>query len=233
MSEKREKKNYRILVVDDDTDILDLLSYNLEKEGYKVKTVSDSSKALKAAVSFKPDLIVLDIMMPELNGIEICKQLRQKDTFRNTYIFFLTAKSESYYQVAALDTGGDDFIEKVVGLRILIHRIKTVLNKKLIIRKSISELSIGSIKLNRLKSNVEINGNEVSLSKPEFDLLFFFAQNPKRVIGNESLNESMPAVDSYIAERTIDNYINNLTNKIGRQIIKKVNEGKYKLNFRF
>jgi two-component system, OmpR family, alkaline phosphatase synthesis response regulator PhoP len=233
MSHKREKKNYRILIVDDDTDILDLLSYNLDKEGYKVKTVGDSSKALKTALLFKPDLIVLDIMMPVINGIEICKQLRQTDTFKNTYIFFLTAKGESYYQVAALDTGGDDYIEKVVGLRVLIHRIKTVLNRKLVIRKSISELSIGSLKLNRLKNNIEINGSVISLSKPEFDLLFFFAQNPKRIIGNESLNESMPAADPQLAERIIDNYISNLTYKIGRQIIKKVNEGKYKLNFRF
>jgi two-component system, OmpR family, alkaline phosphatase synthesis response regulator PhoP len=167
MSHKREKKNYRILIVDDDTDILDLLSYNLDKEGYKVKTVGDSSKALKTALLFKPDLIVLDIMMPVINGIEICKQLRQTDTFKNTYIFFLTAKGESYYQVAALDTGGDDYIEKVVGLRVLIHRIKTVLNRKLVIRKSISELSIGSLKLNRLKNNIEINGSVISLSKPE------------------------------------------------------------------
>jgi len=228
-----QKKIHRVLVIDDDTDILDLLSYNLENEGYKVKTVSESSKAVKVAISFKPDLIVLDIMMPNINGIEICKALRSKEEFKDTYIFFLTAKSENYYQVAALDTGGDDFIEKVLGLRVLIHRIRTVLHKKMIIRKSIAEIKIGSLKINRRNRTLEVNGKEVNLSKPEFEILFFFAQNPKRIIGNENIHDTIPGIDNISSERTIDYYISNLTSKIGLQLIKKVNEGKYKLSLRF
>src|SRR5690606_8365311 len=110
-----KKKPFRVMVVDDDKDILDLLEYNLEKEGFKVKVLTDSSKAVKAAKDFEPDLIILDIMMPHPNGIEICRDLRSMKRFSDTYIFFLTAKSESYYQHAALNTGGDDFIEKVIG----------------------------------------------------------------------------------------------------------------------
>ncbi len=228
-----EKKNYRILVVDDDRDILDLLAYNLEKEGYKVKTVEDSMRALPAALSFKPDLIILDIMMPQINGIEICKQLRQKEEFKDTYIFFLTAKSESYYQVAALDTGGDDFIEKIVGLRVLTHKIKMVLKKKIVIRKSVAEVSIGSIKINRRKGTVILNGMEVKLSKPELELLFLFAQNPRRTIANESIQDNIPGTDTVSPAKSIENFISNLTLKMGRHLIMKVTEGKYRLNLKY
>jgi len=108
-------KRYRVLVVDDDFDILDLLEYNLEKEGYKVKTLDDSHKAVNLAKNFSPDLIILDVMMPHPNGIELCREFRSLKQFQDTYIFFLTAKSEYYYQQAALDTGGDDYIEKIIG----------------------------------------------------------------------------------------------------------------------
>ena len=140
-----EKKPFRVLLVDDDQDILELLEYNLEKEGYKVKTLDDSNVAVSVAIDFSPDLIILDIMMPRPNGIEICKELRSLKRFANTYIFFLTAKSESYYQQAALDTGGDDYIEKVIGLRALTYKVSTVLKRRFVIRKSVPELQIGQI----------------------------------------------------------------------------------------
>ena len=111
----REKKHFRVLVVDDDKDILELLEYNLEKEGFTVKTIDESQDAVTVAKDFSPDLIILDIMMPHPNGIEICRELRSMKRFADTYIFFLTAKSENYYHEAALDTGGDDYIEKVIG----------------------------------------------------------------------------------------------------------------------
>lgn len=106
-----ERKPFRVLLVDDDRDILELVAYNLDKEGFKVKAIEESWNAVKVAKDFSPDLIILDIMMPHPNGIEICKELRSLKRFENIYIFFLTAKSESYYQQAALDTGGDDYIE--------------------------------------------------------------------------------------------------------------------------
>src|ERR1700755_3275700 len=118
-----DKKPFRVLVVDDDSDILDLLEYNLAKEGFKVKTLDDSSRAVSVAEEFLPDLVILDIMMPHPNGIEVCRTLRGMKRFADTYIFFLTAKSESYYHEAALDTGGDDYIEKIVGLRALTYKV--------------------------------------------------------------------------------------------------------------
>ncbi|HYI77055.1 MAG TPA: response regulator transcription factor, partial [Chryseolinea sp.] len=182
-----EKKPFRVLLVDDDQDILELLQYNLEKEGYKVKTLDNSNVAVSVAVDFSPDLIILDVMMPRPNGIEICKDLRRLDKFADTYIFFLTAKSENYYQEAALDTGGDDYIDKVVGLRALTYKVSTVLKRRFVIRKSIPELQIGDLSLNRKTCTVSIRQKEIKLSKPEFELLFFFAQNPRKFISQENL----------------------------------------------
>ena len=141
-----DKKPFRILIIDDDRDILELLEYNLEKEGFKVKSLDESYYAIKTAKEFGPDLIILDIMMPHPNGIEICRELRGMKRFEETYIFFLTAKSESYYQQAALDTGGDDYIEKIMGLRALTFKVSTVLKRNFVIRKSAVELTIGNLK---------------------------------------------------------------------------------------
>jgi two-component system, OmpR family, alkaline phosphatase synthesis response regulator PhoP len=118
----------RILVVDDDKDILELLSYNLERQGYKVQTIDASTQAVRACIQFEPDLIILDMMMPEINGIEVCRSIRSLEKFKETIIFFLTAKSENYYRAAALETGANDFIEKIIGVRSLMDKIKLTLN---------------------------------------------------------------------------------------------------------
>ena len=117
----------RILVVDDDRDILELLSYNLEQQGFKVQTIDISTQAVRACIQFEPDLIILDMMMPDVNGIEVCKRIRSIEKFRDTFIFFLTAKSENYYREAAMETGANDFIEKIVGVRSLMDKIKLAL----------------------------------------------------------------------------------------------------------
>ncbi len=117
----------RILVVDDDKDILELLSYNLERQGYKVQTIDVSTQALRACIQFEPDLIILDMMMPDINGIEVCRSIRSLERFKDTFIFFLTAKSENYYRDAAMETGANDFIEKIIGVRSLMDKIKVAL----------------------------------------------------------------------------------------------------------
>lgn len=216
-----DKQVYRILVVDDDQDILDLLEYNLEKEGFKVKTVSDSGKAIRVAKSFHPDLIILDIMMPHPNGIEICRYLRNSRGFEDTYIFFLTARSESYFVQAALDTGGDDFIEKIVGLRALTYKVSTVLKQHFVIRKSIAKLTVGSLTLNRNKLSVKIGKRELMLSKPEFELLFFFAQNPGKQISIDSLIQTIWGSEIYLVELSIEAYIKNLRKKIGHHVLEQ------------
>ena len=225
-------RKHKVLAVDDDKDILDLLKYNLEKEGYSVKVLQDSRKALKVATEFLPDLVILDIMMPHPNGIEICRELRSSMDFAETYIFFLTAKSEYYFQQAALDTGGDDFIQKVVGLRSLTYKIGAVLKKKFIIRKSLTELHVGNLRIKRKSQTVNIGEGEVSLSRPEFELLFFFAQNPGKVISQENLLHNLWGSEVYLSENSIEVHIKNLINKIGSSIIRRVKEDRYRLDIR-
>jgi len=225
-----DKKPFKVLLVDDDRDILELLEYNLEKEGFKVKALEDSWNAVKVAKDFSPDLIILDIMMPHPNGIEICKELRSLKRFEDTYIFFLTAKSESYYQEAALDTGGDDYIEKVVGLRALTHKVSTVLKRRFVIRKSIAELHIGNLCINRKSSSVKIGDLEIGLSKPEFELLFFFAQNPGKVISQENLLCNIWGSEIYLFDTSIDVYIQNLKKKLGLDLIHRTTDNRYKLD---
>jgi two-component system, OmpR family, alkaline phosphatase synthesis response regulator PhoP len=223
------KTNFRILVVDDDCDILDLIEYNLTREGFKVKTEDDSTKAIDVAKDFEPDLVILDIMMPQPNGIEICRKLRSIKKFRDTYIFFLTAKSESYYVQAALDTGGDDFIEKVVGLRALTYKVSSVLKRRYVIRKSIEELKLGSLLIHRKSSSITVNNKELVLSKPEFELLFFFAQNANKSITLETLLRNIWGSEVYLFETSIDVYIQSLIKKIGFEIIHKTPDNRYQL----
>lgn len=216
------------MVVDDDQDILELLRYNLEKEGYKVKLVADSSKAIAIVKEFNPDLIILDIMMPHPNGIELCRDIRKLKAFQDIYIFFLTAKSEGYYQQAALDTGGDDFIEKVMGLRALTNKVATVLRKKFTIRKSIPELRIGNLVISRRSQSVTVNGKRCELSRPEFELLFFLAQNPGKEIGASQLLGSIWGSANYIVDGTVEMYIQNLAGKLGFNFIQRTTDYRYR-----
>ncbi len=225
-----EKKHGRVLVVDDDQDILELLEYNLSREGLKVEILDDSSEAIQVANSFGPDLIILDIMMPHPNGIELCRELRSMKRFENTYIFFLTAKSENYYHEAALDTGGDDFIEKIVGLRALTYKVLSVLKRHFVIRKSVHELRIGGMRINRKASSVTIGEKEIVLSKPEFELLFFFAQNPMKSISHENLLQNIWGSEIYLFDTSIDVYIQNLKSKLGLSLIHRISNDRYRFD---
>ncbi len=223
-----KKKKYRLLVVDDDLDILELLKYNLEREGYKVKLVSDSTRAIEAAEEFGPDLIILDIMMPHPNGIELCRDIRKRKEFSNVFIFFLTAKSEGYYQQAALDTGGDDYIEKIMGLRALTYKVGSVLRKKLIIRKSIPELRIGNLVINRRSQSVSVGNERYELSQPEFELLFFLAQNPGKEISAGNLLGSIWGSDNYLVDGSVEMYIQKLVAKIGDNLVQRTTGYRYR-----
>jgi two-component system, OmpR family, alkaline phosphatase synthesis response regulator PhoP len=223
-----DSKSLRVLVVDDDRDILELLQYNLEKEGFKIKTVDNSIKTIAVAKAFSPDLIILDLMMPHPNGIELCRELRSMKRFQDTYIFFLTAKSESYYYQAALLTGGDDYIEKMFGLRALTYKINSVLKMSYVIRKSVEDLSIGSLTLHRSTHSVSFRGTEVFLSKSEFELLFFFAQNADKIISGEHLVHVLWGSEVYLLDSSVELYIENLRKKTGLEIIKEVSENRYK-----
>jgi two-component system, OmpR family, alkaline phosphatase synthesis response regulator PhoP len=218
----------RILVVDDDRDILDLLKYNFEKEGFKVKTLEKSHKAVAVAQNFHPHLIILDIMMPNINGMELCSQLRSIKDFEKTYIFFLTARSGSYYQQAALNTGGDDYIEKVIGLRALIYKVSSVLKKHFTIRKSIPHLRAGSLTLNRESQSVSLHDQEIKLNKAEFELLFFFAQNPGKIISVDALVNNIWGSEVYVFDSNIELYIDSLRKKISPDVIQSIQNRHYK-----
>jgi two-component system, OmpR family, alkaline phosphatase synthesis response regulator PhoP len=218
----------RILVVDDDEDILDLLKYNLEKEGYEVTTLNNSWKVVSAAKKFCPDLIVLDLLLPGLNGMELCRKLRSKERFRNTYIFFLTASSLSCQHTAYCE-GGDDYIEKMMGIKSLLKKIGAVLKSDYVIRKRILNVRAGKLELDRNNGTVAFNGNIFHLSKPEFELLFFFAQNPGRDIAADHLIHSIWGSEPYIVEANVDGYVQNLKKKFGTQIITQRKPHKYNL----
>lgn len=217
----------RILLVDDDEDILELIQYNLEKEGYEVKTLQESEKTLDVASHFSPHLIILDIMMPGKNGITLCRKLRSVKHFKDTYIFFLTAKSESYYQHAAFDTGGDDYIEKVIGLKALTRKIAAVLNSDLVIRKAVGEITFGDFKIIRAQECVYVNGKRIFLSKAEFEVLFFLAQNARREISSEILIQSIWGSEVFLADNDVELYIYNLRKKIGPKFIIELKDRVY------
>lgn len=221
-----DKKAPRVLVVDDDQDILDLLNYNLWKEGYKVKVVEESKKAVEVACSFHPDLIVLDLMMPHPNGISICRELRSIKEFESVYIFFLTAKSEPYYQQAALSCGADDYIEKVMGLRSLTQKISAVLKRNFIIRKSESQVAIGNLTLDRKGFVATVDNHQVQLTRTEFDLLFFVLQNRRKVLNRSALLKYLWGSEIFLSDTTLEAHISNIAEKIGYPVI-QLNESGY------
>ena len=211
-------KKHRILVVDDDQDILDLLKYNLEKDGFRTKTEVSSEQGLKTAMRFHPDLIILDIMMSGMNGIELCREIRSKPEFKDTYIFFLTANSEPDVHEIAIDTGGDELIEKIIGLRELSTKIKAVLLERWVIHKYKSNIRVGDLQIDRKAGEVYAGGRKIVLSKPEFDLLYFFAQNPKKLIHSKKLLENLWGSNVLFAAQSLNYYLTNLSKKLDQRL---------------
>lgn len=220
----------RILLVDDDKDLLDLLAYNFGKEGFVVKTVSKIEKAIPAVLKFRPNLIVLDLMMPGGNGIDLCKEIRSINTFRDTYIFILTARSENYYRDAALETGADEFIEKLSGIRALTSKVSAVLKNRFIIKKGINLLSVGDVLINKRLEVAYFRNERVSLSKPEFEILFFLMQNPDKLISRKSLVNIIWGSEMYILHSSVQSYIDNLQRKIGMRRLETVHRDYYRFN---
>lgn len=221
-------KKHRILVVDDDEDILELLKYNLDKDGFQTKTVSNAEQGLLAATRFRPDLIILDIMMPGINGIEMCKVLRSKPQFKDTYIFFLTANSEKRVQELAVETGGDELIEKVVGLRELTSKIKAVLLEKWVIHKHKRSIRVGDLEMDRKTQEVIAGDKKIILSSPEFELLFFFVQNPKKFIHSKKLLESLWGSQVFFGPQNLNYHLMSLSKKLDNRL-QQIAEDTYSL----
>jgi len=212
--------NPKILLVDDDPDIIELLTYNLEKEGFETASAEDGIQALEVAKTFKPDLILLDVMMPKMDGIETARQLRQVPNFKETYILFLTARAEEYTEVAAFDVGADDYIVKPIKPRALMSRLKAIFRRDSQQVETDEKLEIGSLVINRVNYTVQNNGLPLVMPKKEFELLFFLAKHPDKVFGRDELLEKVWGADVYVVERTVDVHIRKLREKIPEQYIK-------------
>lgn len=222
------KKNQKILVVDDESDILELLKYNLEKEGYDVKTANDGIKGVEVAKSFIPDLILLDIMMPKQDGIETCRQLREVTDLANSFIVFLTARSEEYSEVAAFDMGADDYITKPIKPRALISRINAMFRRDSTKKKESNTINIGDLIVDRTSYTVKIKEEKINLPKKEFELLYFLAQSPGKVFTRDELLNSIWGTDVYVLARTVDVHIRKVREKIGDGYIATIKGVGYK-----
>jgi len=220
----------RILLVDDDEDLLELLAYNFIQDGFDVRTVRDSKKAVATAMDFKPHLIVLDISMPDEDGFNVCKSLRNEISLRNIYIFFLTAHSANRFLEAALDNGADDYIEKLSGIRALTNKVSAVLKNNFIIQKRVTALRLGDVRVDNRSETVFLRNRRIPLARPELDILFFFMQNPNKVISLDHLIRIMWGSRAYIRDSSVRVYVDNLQRKFGRKRIEMVKRGQYRYN---
>lgn len=221
-----QKEKIKILIVDDEPDILEILKLNLQSEGYKVSTAENGKKALKKVDKINPDLIILDLMMPIMDGIETCERLRLDSRYKNILIVFLTARAEDYSQIAALDVGADDYITKPVKPRVFLSKIKSLLRRKLEANDSI--LKYGNLSIDPEEYKVILSGKEIILPKKEFELLFLLASKPKKIFKREKIMSTVWGYDVVVGDRTIDVHIRKLREKIGEKYFKTIKGVGYK-----
>ena len=220
----------KILVVDDDPDIVEILRYNLSLAGYEVKSASNGKEAIKKAKIFFPEIIVLDVMMPEMDGIEACRLIREIPSLNNTRIIFLSARNEDYTQISAFDAGADDYIPKPVKPKILLKKISSIF-KRIQKKENKSQLiDLGEIKIDRTKYLVFMNKNEISLPKKEFELFFLLASKPGNVFSRDEIMNEVWGSEVIVGDRTIDVHIRKLREKIGDLYFKTVKGVGYKFN---
>ena len=212
--------NPRIRLVDEDPDIIELLEYNLTKEGFDTASATDGLQALEVTKKFKPDLILLDVMMPKMDGIETARQIRLLSEFKDTYILFLTARAEEYTEVAAFDVGADDYIVKPIKPRALLSRLKAILRRDSQQTEAEDKLEIGALFINRVNYTVLNDGKALVMPKKEFELLSFLAHHPNKVFSRDELLEKVWGSDVYVVERTVDVHIRKLREKIPEHYIK-------------
>lgn len=216
----------RILLVDDEPDILEFLGYNLRAEGFEVQTCTSGKEALALSTSFRPDLVILDVMMPEMDGVETCIEMRKRPELRNTIIAFLTARNEDYSQVAGFDAGGDDYIAKPIRPRVLVSKVKALLRRH--DRAGDAAQNTGHIVLDRDKYLVMCNGEALELPKKEFELLSLLASGAERVFTREQILDKVWGSDVIVGDRTVDVHIRRLREKIGAEHIRTVKGIGYK-----
>jgi two-component system, OmpR family, alkaline phosphatase synthesis response regulator PhoP len=230
----KEASEFKILIADDEPDILEFVTYNLIKEGYQVSTARNGSEAIEMAKKVHPHLILLDIMMPGLDGVEVCRELRSNPDFNNTIIAFLTARSEDYSQIVGFEVGGDDYIMKPIRPRVLIGRIAALLRRY---SNNPSEngdndvIQISDLTIDKTKVLVFKNGEEIVLAKKEFELLYLLASKPGKVFTREEIFKVIWGNDVIVGNRTIDVHIRKIREKVGEDYIKTIKGIGYKFEF--
>lgn len=219
-----------ILIIDDEDDIREILGYNLTKEGYNVIDASNGKSGIELAKKHKPDLVLLDVMMPEMDGIEVCEQLRSIPETKNVCVCFLTARSEDYSQIAGLDAGADDYVSKPIKPKVLISRIKAILRRNSSTSTSTKNDSSDAkgIVIDRERYLIIAEGKELSLPRKEFELLALLASKPGKVFERDYILESVWGSGIIVGDRTIDVHIRKLREKIGNDYIKTVKGVGYK-----
>ena len=218
----------KILVVDDDLDIIEILKYNLNKSGYLVKSAKNGIEAIKRAKKFMPNIILMDVMMPEMSGIEACSEIKQIDELSETMIIFLSARNEDYTQISAYDAGADDYISKPIKPKILLKKISNIAKKIKSNKNMPIVLDLGSIKINREEYLVTQNKNEIMLPRKEFELIFLLASKPEKVFTRDEIMNKVWGTQVVVGDRTIDVHIRKLREKIGDKHIKTLKGVGYK-----
>ena len=223
-----KKKNIKILLVDDEPDILELVGYNLSIEGYKVLTANNGSEGVAIAKKEKPHLIILDVMMPEMDGIEACELIRNTSGLENVIITFLTARGEDYSQIAGFEAGADDYITKPIKPKILVSKVKALLRRIRKQESNSSVITIGELVIDRDAYKILLKGKEIILPRKEFELVSLLASKPGKVFKREDILNKVWGNDVVVGGRTIDVHIRKLREKIGNQRIKTIKGVGYK-----
>lgn len=218
----------KILVVDDEPDILELVQYNLEKEGYAVYTADNGREAIDIAEQVIPDLILLDVMMPGMDGMETCVQMRENARLDGSVIAFLTARGEDYSQIAGFDAGADDYITKPIKPRVLVSRMKALLRRSKGSAKKRDVYEGKNLTIDRERYVVIRNGEELSLPKKEFELLSLLVSEPGKVFTRSAILSNVWGLDVVVGDRTIDVHIRKLREKLGEEYFKTVKGVGYK-----
>ncbi|MBL57437.1 MAG: DNA-binding response regulator [Flavobacteriales bacterium] len=223
-------ENTKVLLVDDEQDIIEFVKYNLEREGYWIETANNGKEALEVAVKFQPALILLDVMMPEMDGIEVCHRLRENKEIDNTIIAMLTARNEDYTQVAGLQAGADDFIKKPIKPRLLVTKVESLLRRRGAQNNHSENDNKSAIVIDRERFLVLKKGEKISLPKKEFELLLLLSSVPERVFTRDEIYGKIWGSQLIVGDRTIDVHIRKLREKLGDECIQTVKGVGYKFN---
>ncbi|MDQ6814785.1 MAG: response regulator transcription factor [Bacteroidota bacterium] len=216
----------KVLIVDDEPDILEIISYNLIKEGYETVTAKNGIEALEKTASFKPDLLILDIMMPKMSGIEVCKILRSRPEFNNTLIIFLTALSDETSQIKGLEMGADDYVNKPISPKVLVTRVNAIFRR--IHKEDGKAIRLGNMIIDPEKFMIVLDGKDIVLAKKEFELLYLLASKPGRVFLRNEILSQVWGAEVIVGDRTIDVHIRKIRQKLGIDCVTTVKGVGYK-----